>query len=87
MNTVKASRIDAIPVELLLHGATNVHKAVFNFILSGWNDEPIPQNWIDAIMIPLYKEGGKKSLCASYRGIIFSGSCQEIIRQTTPESF
>ena len=44
VNTGKAPGIDRIPVELLLHGATNVHKAVFNFILSGWNDGPTSQD-------------------------------------------
>ena len=35
VKTGKAPEIYAIPVELLLHGGTNVHKAVLNFILSG----------------------------------------------------
>ena len=47
----------------------NVHKVVFNLILAAWSNDPIAQDWIDAIMITLYKGKGKKSLCGSYRGI------------------
>ena len=69
MNTGKAPGLDGIPVELLLHGGINVHNAVFNLILSVWNNNPVVQDWIDAIMITLYKGKGKKSPCGSYRGI------------------
>ena len=51
MNTGKAPGFDGIPVELMLHGATNVHNAVFNIILSEWSGEPIQQYWIDAMNI------------------------------------
>ena len=69
VNTGKAPGLDGLPVELLLHGGMNVHKAVFNLILAAWSNDPIAQDWIDAIMITLYKGKGKKSLCGSYRGI------------------
>ena len=29
----------------------------------------MPQDWIDAVLVILYKGKGKKSLCGSYRGI------------------
>ena len=67
VNTGKAPGVDGIPVELLLHSGANVHKAVFNFILSGWKDGPIPQDWIDSIVIPSYERKRKKSLDESYR--------------------
>ena len=69
VNTDKAPGLDGIPVELLLHGGSNVHSAVHSLILSVWNGNPVPQDWIDAIMITLYKGKGKKSICSSYRGI------------------
>jgi len=69
VNTGKAPGLDGLPVKLLLHGGMNVHKAVFNLILAAWSNDPIAQDWIDAIMITLYKGKGKKSLCGSYRGI------------------
>ena len=36
--------------------------------MSGKGD-PIPQDWIDAILISLYKGKGSKNVCGQYRGI------------------
>ena len=69
LNTGKAPGIDGIPVELLLHGGENLHQAVHSLNLRVWHDEPMPQDWIDAFLVSLYKGKGKKSVCGSYRGI------------------
>lgn len=69
INTNKAPGLDGVPVELLIHGGMNVHQAVHSLILCVWRGEPAAQDWIDAILIMLYKGKGKKSLCGSYRGI------------------
>ena len=69
INTGKAPGLDGIPVELLIHGGLNLHKAVHSLILCVWNGDPAAQDWIDAILITLYKGKGKKSICGSYRGI------------------
>ena len=69
LNTGKAPGLDGIPVELLLHGGDNLHQAVHSLNLRVWHDEPMPQDWIDAFLVSLYKGKGKKSVCGSYRGI------------------
>ena len=69
LNTGKAPGLDGIPVELLLHGGENLHQAVHLLNLRVWRDEPMPQDWIDAFLVSLYKGKGKKSVCGSYRGI------------------
>ena len=69
VNTNKAPGLDGVPVELLRHGGPNVHLAVHSIILSVWRGIQVPQDWVDAILIMLYKGKGKKSVCGSYRGI------------------
>ena len=69
INSNKAPGLDGIPVELLKHGGMNVHCAVHSLIISIWKGDPVPQDWIDAILIMLYKGKGKKSICGSYHGI------------------
>ena len=69
LNTGKAPGFDGIPVELLIHGGDNLHVAIHSLILRVWHGEPVPQDWVDAILISLYKGKGKKSKCGSYRGI------------------
>lgn len=69
INTGKSPGLDGIPVELLVHGGLNIHKAVYSLIICAWRAEPVAQDWIDAILITLYKGKGKKTECGSYRGI------------------
>ena len=69
INSKKAPGLDGIPIELLKHGGTNLLTAIHALIVSAWKGEPIPQDWVDVILIMLYKGKGKKSICGSYRGI------------------
>ena len=69
VNTGKAPGLDGIPVELLRCGGDNIATAVYTFILGVWHGDPVLQDWVDAIMLPLYKGKGSKSNCGNYRGI------------------
>ena len=69
INTGKAPGPDGIPIELIVHGGVNVHQAVHSLLIAVWGGVPVPQCWIDAILIFLYKGKGPKSACGSYRGI------------------
>ena len=42
---------------------------VYTFILGVWHGDPVPQDWVEAIMLSLYKGKGPKSNCDDYRGI------------------
>lgn len=59
--TGKASLLDGTAVELLLHGCAGVNKLAVviydHMVLDVWSGTPIPQNWIDAIIISLFKVG------------------------------
>ena len=69
VNTGKAPGLDGIPVDLLRCGGDNIATAVYTFIIGVWNSNPVPQDWVDAIMLPLYKGKGSKTNCGDYRGI------------------
>ena len=34
-----------------------------------WRSSPVPQDWVDAILITLYKDKDSKGKCGDYRGI------------------
>ena len=42
---------------------------VFDLVCEVWNGAPVHQDWIDAILVCLYKGKGQKSECGNYRGI------------------
>ena len=69
VNTGKAPGLDGIPVELLHYGGDNLAIAIHTIILAVWHGEPVSQDWIDAIMVSLYKGKGSKSECGDHRGI------------------
>ena len=61
--------MDGIPVEFLRYGGDNLAIAINTIILAVLHGEPAPQDWIDAIMVSLYKGKGFKSECGAHRGI------------------
>ena len=79
INTGKAPGLDGIPVELLRHGGDSVASAIHNFITLSWEGNPIPQDWIDGILVSLYKGKGLKSVCDSYRGITLLESVGKVL--------
>ena len=72
VNTGKAPGLDGIPVEILRSGGDNIAAAIHTLILEACEGVPVPQDWIDAILISLYKGKGSKSDCGDYRGISLS---------------
>ena len=69
INSGKAPGLDGIPVELLKIGGENLASAVLRLIITSWGEVPIPQDWIDGILVSIYKGKGSKSVCDNYRGI------------------
>ena len=69
INTGRAPGLDGIPAELLHYGGGNVALAVLELINQFWDGPPIPQDWIDAILVSIFKGKGSKSVCDNYRGI------------------
>jgi hypothetical protein len=55
--------------ELSLAGGDKVVCAIHHFILKSWHGQPIPQDWIDGVLVTLFKGKGTKLVCDNYRGI------------------
>ena len=55
INSDKAPGVDGIPIELLKIGSPNVTTMITKLIIDCWNGSPIPQDWIDGILLSLYK--------------------------------
>ena len=60
---------DEIPGELLKYGGYLLKQHLHKLILALWEEERIPKIWIDATIIPIYKNKGEKSDCNNSRGI------------------
>ena len=60
VNTAKAPGLDGIPVELLQFGDDNITYTIYQLILAVWRGNPVPQDWVDAILLTLFKGKGSK---------------------------
>ena len=69
VNTGKAPGLDGIPMEVLLCGGEKIEVEIHRLIVEVWTGGSVPQDWIDAILIALFKGKGSKSVCGDYRGI------------------
>ena len=69
INTGKALGLDRISVELLQTGSKNILHAVYDFIVTNWRGIPIPQGWVDGILVSLNKGKEEKFICNHYGGI------------------
>ena len=79
INTRKASGLDGIHVEMLQKGSKNILHAVYDFIVTCCSGIPIPQDWIDGILVSLYKGKGEKSIFDYYRGITLLESVEKVL--------
>ena len=61
INTGKAPGSDGIYVESLLHSGDKVFDQLYKLICDVWNGSPVPQDWVDAILVSLYKGKSAKT--------------------------
>ena len=64
----KASGRDNISIEML-KSHNGIAEWLWDIVNKCWSEENFPQNWKLAEVVPLYKNKGKRSECANYRGI------------------
>ena len=67
-----------IPIELLKTGNERIRQATFDLMVRHWGGI-IPQDWINGILVILYKSKGDKSNCDNYRGITLLESVGKIL--------
>ena len=64
----KAPGPDAIPAELYKYGGTALVSRIHKLTCRIWEEEMVPQDWGDSIILPVFKKG-LKTKCSNYRGI------------------
>ena len=67
-----------VPVELLQTGSENVRHELANLMINNWGGS-IPQDWVDVILLALYKNKAEKSICDNYRGITLLESAGKVL--------
>ena len=77
LNSGKASV--EVPVELLQTGSKNVLHAIHDSFVNSWGGIPIPQDWINGILVSIFKGKGEKSVCDNYRGITLLESVGKVL--------
>jgi hypothetical protein len=63
----KPPGIDQIPAELIKAGGRTILCAIHKLIISIWNKEELPEEWKEAIIVPIHKKGDKTDF-NDYRG-------------------
>ena len=65
----KAAGVDHIPGEMLKYGGDEAVDIMLRLCELAWETESVPQDWMKAVIVPLYKGKGSKEECKNYRGI------------------
>ena len=69
LNLGKAPGSDGLFAELFVHGGQHLHNLLFTFLCKLWQEESVPEDWVNAILVALYKGKGTRDMCGNYRGI------------------
>jgi len=60
--------IDQTPAELIKERGRTIRCEIHKRIICTWNKEELPEEWMESIILPVYKKGDKR-FCSNYRGI------------------
>ena len=74
----KAPGIDQIQAELIKAGGRKILYEIHKIIISIWNNEDLPEEWKELIIVPIYKKGDKTD-CSNYRGILLLPTTYKIL--------
>jgi hypothetical protein len=50
----KSPGVDQIPAELIKAGGRTIHSEIRKLINSIWNEEELPEQWKESIIVPVY---------------------------------
>jgi hypothetical protein len=64
----KSPGSDQIPAELIQAGV-NIFSKIHKLIHFIWNEEELPDQWKESIIVPVYKKGDRTD-CSNYREIL-----------------
>jgi len=74
----KLPRIDQIPEEIINAGGKTIRFEIHKHINSIWNEEKLPEEWRESIIVPIFKKGDKTDY-SDYRGISVLPTTYKII--------
>jgi hypothetical protein len=74
----KAAGVDEIPSELIKNGGAALISKIHKLICAIWNREVLPEEWKEAIIVPIFKKGDKTD-CNNYRGISLLPTCYKVL--------
>jgi hypothetical protein len=61
----KSPGTDQIPAKLIKAGGRTISSEIQKFINSIGNQEELPEEWKESIIVPIYKKGDEKD-CSNY---------------------
>jgi hypothetical protein len=59
LKSYKSPGIDQIPAELIKAGCETLYSEIHRLICSIWNEEELPQQWKEPVIVLIYKKGDK----------------------------
>ena len=68
LNSGKAPDINGFTAEIVKSGGDKMIEMIHQLMSHYWEKGSVPQEWIDAVLISLYKSGGQ-DICGNFRGI------------------
>jgi hypothetical protein len=74
----KSPGSDQIPAELYQAGGESLVSVIHKLSTSIWNQEELPDQWKESIIVPIQKTGDKTD-CSNYRGISLPSTSYKIL--------
>ncbi|XP_055622546.1 uncharacterized protein LOC129766114 [Toxorhynchites rutilus septentrionalis] len=80
LNANRAAGKDRLPAELYKHGKNILATALHWVISRIWEEEKLPEEWMEGIVCPIYKKGDRFE-CGNYRGITLTNTAYKVLSQ------
>ena len=68
---------DRIHLELIKYKGNKLWNRIYEPVRHIWEEERIPEEWKEAIIVPIYKKGDRDR-CENYRGIALGNTAYKI---------
>jgi hypothetical protein len=78
LKSYKAPGSDQFPAELIQARGETLRYEIYKLIMLIWNEEELPHQWKESIVIPIHKKGDKTD-CSNYRGISLLATSYKIL--------